>query len=38
MDDARAAAHLVLDDQVLSRIDDIASDRALVAGPAPESI
>jgi len=38
VEDAIAAADLVLDDQVLRRIDEIVSDEVPVGGPAPESI
>jgi aryl-alcohol dehydrogenase-like predicted oxidoreductase len=38
VDDAIAAADLVLDDQVLRRIDEIVSDEVPVGGPAPESV
>jgi aryl-alcohol dehydrogenase-like predicted oxidoreductase len=38
VDDAIAAADLVLDDQVLRRIDGIVSDEVPVGGPTPESV
>jgi aryl-alcohol dehydrogenase-like predicted oxidoreductase len=38
VDDAVAAADLVLDDQVLRRIDEIVSDEVPVGGPSPESV
>ncbi len=38
VDDAIAAADLVLDEQVLRRIDDIVSDEVPVGGPSPESV
>ena len=38
VDDAIAAADLELDDQVLSRIDDIMRDAVTVGGPSPETV
>jgi aryl-alcohol dehydrogenase-like predicted oxidoreductase len=38
VDDAIAAAGLVLDEQVLRRIDEIVSDEVPVGGPTPESV
>jgi aryl-alcohol dehydrogenase-like predicted oxidoreductase len=38
IDEAIAAADLVLDDRVLRRIDEIVSDEVPVGGPTPESV
>ncbi|MEA2614882.1 MAG: hypothetical protein QOE72_665 [Chloroflexota bacterium] len=38
VDDAVAAADLELDDELLSRIDDIMRDAVPVGGPSPESV
>jgi aryl-alcohol dehydrogenase-like predicted oxidoreductase len=38
VDDAIAATELVLNEQALSRIDEIVSDEVAVGGPSPESV